>query len=208
MAHSPHWRDAPLSGDDVYGDRENLRRYRDSSRDEHRRFAARSEYDQEGGLPRQDALTEHDRFDVDFTGGQYRPGRRHATEGGFAYGNYGGVTPSGRRYEGASDEGANFPQPRVSNRGRGPRGYKRADDRIREDVCECLTDDDRIDASEIEVTVADGEVTLTGTLRSRNAKRRATEVVDHVSGVKDVHNLIRVVDEQTRNTGLAQERHV
>jgi hypothetical protein len=208
MARSTQWRDAPLSGDDLYGDRENLRRYRDDERDEHRRFAAHYEQEQEGGLPQRSALIDYDDLDADFTGGQYRPGRRHATDGGFAYGNYGGVTPGGRRYEGASDEGANYPQPRVSNRGRGPKGYQRSDQRIREDVCDRLTDDAHIDASDIEVTVADGEVTLSGTLRSRNAKRRSAYIAEQVRGVKDVHNLIRVVDEQTRQTGVAQETEV
>ena len=33
------------------------------------------------------------------------------------------------------------------HRGRGPRNYKRADERIREDVCDCLTEDAYIDAS-------------------------------------------------------------
>ncbi len=205
MARQPPWRDDPLAGDDLYGERENLRRYRDSERDEHRRFAAQYEYQQQGGLPHQDALIDYDESDVDFTGGQYRPGRRHATEGGFAYGNYGGVTPGGRRYEGASDEGANFPQPRTGHRGRGPSGYQRQDQRIREDVCDRLTDDEHIDASDIEVTVANGDVTLSGTLRSRNAKRRSEYVAEQVRGVKDVHNLIRVVDEQTRQTGVARQ---
>lgn len=204
MAQSTQWRDAPLAGDDLYGDRENRRRYRDNERDEHRRFAAHYEYEHQNGLPRRSALVDYDEFDVDFTGGQYRPGRRHATEGGFAYGNYGGVTPEGRRYEGASDQGANYPQPRVSNRGRGPRGYQRADERIREDVCDRLTEDEHIDASDIEVTVANCEVTLSGTLRSRNAKRRSEYVAEQVRGVKDVHNLIRVVDEQTRQTDVAR----
>jgi hypothetical protein len=52
-------------------------------------------------------------------------------------------------------------------RGRGPKGYRRSDDRIREDVCERLTRDDRVDASNIEVTVKDGAVTLSGTTHSR-----------------------------------------
>jgi hypothetical protein len=190
------WRDSPLSADNLYGDRENLRRYRDHARDEHRRFAAQYEREQQGGVPFQDSLTEYDRFDVDFTGGEFRPGRRHATEGGFAYGNYGGVTPTGRRYEGSNDEGLN--SPRQQYRGRGPRGYRRSDERIREDVCERLTEDDRIDASDIEVSVTDGEVTLSGTLRSRNAKRRATQLAEQVSGVKDVHTMIRVSDVQER----------
>ena len=92
----------------------------------------------------------------------------------------------------------------MSNRGRGPRGYQRADERIREDVCERLTDDEHIDASDIEVTVANCEVTLSGTLRSRNAKRRSEHIAELVRGVKDVHNLIRVVDEQTRQTDVAR----
>ena len=204
MPQSTPWRDAPLAGDDLYGDRENLRRYRDAERDEHRRFALQYELQQQGRLPGQPGMIDYDQFDSDFTGGDYRPGRRHATEGGFAYGNYGGVTPGGRRYEGASDEGPNYPGTRTSNRGRGPKGYERADERIREDVCERLTDDPHIDASEIEVTVANGEVTLSGTLRSRNAKRRSEYVAEQSRGVKDVHNLIRVVDEQTRQTDVAR----
>jgi hypothetical protein len=204
MAQSTQWRNAPLAGDDLYGDRENLRRYRDDERDEHRRFALQYELQQQGRLPGQPGMIDYDQFDEDFTGGQYRSGRRHATEGGFAYGNYGGVTPGGRRYEGASDEGPNYPRPRASNRGLGPRGYERSDERIREDVCERLTDDPHIDASEIEVTVANGEVTLSGTLRSRNAKRRSVYVTEQARGVKDVHNLIRVVDEQTRQRGVAR----
>lgn len=77
--------------------------------------------------------------------------------------------------------------------GRGPKGYRRSDERIREDACECLTDDDRIDASNIEVTVKDCEVTLSGTVRSRQEKRRAEDLVDGLSGVKDVNNGLRIV---------------
>lgn len=191
MAQRNDWRDAPLSGDDLYGDRENLRRYRDAARDEHRRFGAQLEREQGDGA-RRDALTEYDRFDVDLTGGDFRPGRRHATEGGYAYGSFSGTTPEGQ------PEDYRHPADRElrRNRGRGPRNYQRSDQRIYEDVCERLTDDDRIDASEVQVSVADGEVTLSGTVRSRQAKRRATDVVDDVRGVKDVHNNIRISDEQ------------
>jgi hyperosmotically inducible protein len=192
MASRNPWRDAPLSGDNLYGDRENLRRYRDAARDEHRRFARDYEREQQGGLPFTDTLTEYDRSDEDFTGGNFRPNRRHATEGGYAYGNYGGVTPEGRRYEGANHF---FEIPRRGNRG--PTNVQRQDRRIYEDVCERLKEDDRIDASDIEVNVAGGEVTLSGKVRSRNSKRRATFVIEDVLGVKDVHNSIRVVDDQT-----------
>ena len=37
----------------------------------------------------------------------------------------------------------------VSYRGRGPRGYTRSDERLLETVCEQLTDDPRIDATEL-----------------------------------------------------------
>ena len=66
------WRDAPLSGDPLYGDRENLRRYRDFARDEHRRFAAQYEREQQGGLRGRNDLTEYDRFDEDLTGGKVK----------------------------------------------------------------------------------------------------------------------------------------
>lgn len=76
--------------------------------------------------------------------------------------------------------------------GRGPRGYMRTDDRIHEDVCERLTRHPYIDASEIVVEVKEGEVTLTGEVHERRAKHLAEDVVDAVSGVKDVHNKIKV----------------
>jgi osmotically-inducible protein OsmY len=76
--------------------------------------------------------------------------------------------------------------------GRGPRGYQRTDDRIREDVCERLTEDPWIDASDIEVTVRAAEVTLSGTVRERGDKRHAEDVAERVSGVREVRNNLRV----------------
>jgi osmotically-inducible protein OsmY len=78
------------------------------------------------------------------------------------------------------------------HRGRGPKTYQRSDDRIREDVNDRLTDDPRLDASEIEVTVAAREVTLSGTVHTRQDKRRAEDIVDTVSGVTHVQNNLRV----------------
>jgi osmotically-inducible protein OsmY len=72
--------------------------------------------------------------------------------------------------------------------GRGPRGYRRADERILEDVCEIMTRHAGLDASDIEVRVADGEVTLEGTVADRRAKRLAAELAERASGVRDVHN--------------------
>lgn len=77
-------------------------------------------------------------------------------------------------------------------RGRGPRGYTRSDERIGEDVNDRLADDPYLDASEIEVGVSGGEVTLSGTVDSRQAKRRAEDLVDAISGVKHCQNNLRV----------------
>jgi len=78
------------------------------------------------------------------------------------------------------------------HRGRGPRGYARSDDRIRDDVNDRLTDDPFVDASEIDVSVQSGEVTLGGTVDSRQVKRRAEDIVENISGVKHVQNNLRV----------------
>jgi hypothetical protein len=79
-----------------------------------------------------------------------------------------------------------------SHRGRGPRGYKRTDARIVEDVSDRLTEDSHVDATEIQVEAHEGEVTLTGNVDSRSARRRAEDIAEAVSGVTYVMNNLRV----------------
>lgn len=79
--------------------------------------------------------------------------------------------------------------------GHGPQGYKRSDERILEDVNERLTQHGQLDASQIQVKVKDGEVTLTGTVNDRYAKRWAEDIIESCSGVKDVQNQLRVKQE-------------
>lgn len=81
---------------------------------------------------------------------------------------------------------------RGTQRGRGPKGYVRSDERIREDVCDVLADHPWIDASEIEVQVKGGEVFLSGSVPSREEKRLAEDVIESISGVKEVSNQLRV----------------
>jgi len=83
-------------------------------------------------------------------------------------------------------------QSREQHRGRGPRGYSRSDDRIREDVNDRLTDHPAIDASDVEVNVSNGEVTLSGQVDSRHAKRLAEDIAEQVPGVKHLQNNLRV----------------
>jgi osmotically-inducible protein OsmY len=83
------------------------------------------------------------------------------------------------------------------HRGRGPVGYTRTDDRIREDASERLTEDWAVDARKIELAVSKGEITLTGTVATRDQKRRAEDLVEDLSGVKHVQNNLRVDDGST-----------
>jgi osmotically-inducible protein OsmY len=77
-------------------------------------------------------------------------------------------------------------------RGRGPRGYVRPDERILEDVCDCLFVDDEVDASEVTVDVDDGVVRLEGVVAAPWEKRRIENLVRACSGVRELHNLLRV----------------
>jgi hypothetical protein len=76
-------------------------------------------------------------------------------------------------------------------RNRWPKSYKRSDERIKDDVHEELIRHGRIDASDIEVQVKEGEVTLTGQVASRQDKRVAEELAERVLGVHDVQNQLR-----------------
>lgn len=85
-------------------------------------------------------------------------------------------------------------------KGKGPRGYERSDERVREDISDRLCDDPSIDASDIEVSVKNCEVTLSGTVADRYAKRHAEEIAESVSGVKNAENRLRVKT-QNENPG-------
>jgi len=111
------------------------------------------------------------------------------------YGTGGGISGSyplhGARREPGS-ESFRSSSPTSGHRGKGPASYQRSDDRIREIICEALTEDDRIDATHIDVSVRNGEVTLSGTVDDRQMKRFAEDAVENISGVRDVQNQIRV----------------
>ncbi|MBJ2149801.1 BON domain-containing protein [Paracoccus sp. IB05] len=81
-------------------------------------------------------------------------------------------------------------------RGHGPKDYKRSDERMREDVCDRLADADAVDARGISVEVANGEVTLSGHVSSRQAKRAAEDAVENCSGIVHVQNNLRIRDRQ------------
>jgi osmotically-inducible protein OsmY len=118
-----------------------------------------------------------------------RPSRYEDANSGYGRGMGAGMYWSG---ESAREDQQMWSPRRGQHAGRGPRGYQRSDQRIGEDVSDRLTDDEYLDASDISVTVEDGVVVLEGTVDSRDARRRAEDLAESCSGVKDVMNRIKV----------------
>src|SRR4051812_19430912 len=127
----------------------------------------------------------------------------------------GNAAPSGRRVgragswsadddrEPGGQGGATGGQPGGDRRGLGPRRAPRSDERIREEVCDRLMDDRHVDATDIEVRVEGGEVTLTGTVDRRDTRRRAEDIAEAVGGVTHVQNNLRYGRAGGRDVGTA-----
>lgn len=91
-----------------------------------------------------------------------------------------------------TDEGRISFRPRGEHYGRGPRGWSRSDERIREEICEAMARHGHLDPSHLSVEVRDGEVTLEGEVPNRLQKRLAERITDEVLGVIDVHNRLTI----------------
>ncbi len=137
---------------------------------------------------------DQDRFNARERGaGGYGQDRSGSSYGSGSYGSGSGSygsDPRGSDLLGSS--GYSSANRGASYSGRGPKGYTRSDERIREDVCERLSDNDDVDASEIEVQVKDRKVTLSGSVQNRRMKHIAEDLAEAVSGVDDVDNRISV----------------
>jgi hypothetical protein len=125
--------------------------------------------------------------------GQEGYGQGSYRQGGYGQEGYGQGQGQGFG-QGGFGQGVRYTSAIIIGRfsGRGPKGYRRSDDRIREDVSEELTRHGEIDASEIDIKVENGEVTLTGKVGDRQQKRLAEDLAERCSGVSDVHNQLKV----------------
>jgi hypothetical protein len=88
--------------------------------------------------------------------------------------------------------------------GKGPKGWKRSDEKIRDEICEALNNSYTIDASDIEVRVTDGHVSLSGSVEDRNTKREVERLVDSILGVEDVQNNLQL----NRKEIISEERGI
>lgn len=79
-----------------------------------------------------------------------------------------------------------------NNKGKGPKNYKRSDARICEDICEKLSESPYINAENIEVTVENGTVFLSGAVDSKRAKLFVQDIADGTNGVYEIINRIEI----------------
>jgi osmotically-inducible protein OsmY len=89
------------------------------------------------------------------------------------------------------ESGTNYDM-RGMHSGKGPRNYRRSDERLKELICERLTADPHVDATDIVIEVRDSEAIIGGTVNDKQMKRRAEEIIDEIKGITQVENRIRV----------------
>jgi osmotically-inducible protein OsmY len=112
---------------------------------------------------------------------------------GYGYQYSGGAGYGAGSQYGASGGYGQGSQAEGRNRGRGPKNYTRSSERLREDVCERLSDDPYIDASEIEVTVAEnGRIVVEGSVEERWMKHRIEDLIDAAPGVQQIENRLTI----------------
>ena len=135
------------------------------------------------------------------SGGQFRTQRGMRNAGGPA-GQYGGQgygmgrgmagAGMGAGMAGAGMYDGDRTQAGRSFRGAGPKGWRRSDERLQDDICERLTDDPWIDASDVSVQVSSGVVTLEGSVDDRRLKHRIEDMVEQCGGVTEIRNFLSV----------------
>lgn len=91
------------------------------------------------------------------------------------------------------------------HKGKGPKGYKRSDQRIMEDINDQLFQNSHIDATNIEIDVKEGDVTLIGMVNDRRTKKMAENLVEKVPGVNDISNNLKIFKGYERNNSQNRE---
>jgi osmotically-inducible protein OsmY len=73
-----------------------------------------------------------------------------------------------------------------------PRGIRRTDAQLYEDICEALMQRDDVDSSDVTVAVRESEVTLEGTVPQRSMRYLIEDLAAGHPAVRDVDNRIKV----------------
>jgi hypothetical protein len=131
-------------------------------------------------------------------------GRDYDYAGGYGHeGRYRGA-PSGREEEAGPLErmGRKLKEGMRKLTGKGPKGYRRSDERVRDEVAERIARSG-IDAEHVEIRVENGEVTLSGFVERREDKRDLEDLADDVFGVEEVQNHLRLRRGEQSRQGTA-----
>ena len=86
---------------------------------------------------------------------------------------------------------------RINPMGVGSDDYKPSDERIEREMNDHMAEHSYIDTTEIVVSVKNGEITLDGSVPDNEQKNYAEEVAQKVSGVKNVHNQLKIKKPQS-----------
>lgn len=89
------------------------------------------------------------------------------------------------------------------HQGKGPKGWKLTDERLKERVNEVLLHSHDVDPSELEVLVQDRVVTLRGKIKSKGMRTVAEDLVLSIPGVEDVFSQLKISD--TSNFQLSRK---
>ncbi len=141
------------------------------------------------------------------TGGNYGNYGRQGGFGSQGSQSYGGMGWRGERSQsmGLGGSTGGLGEREEQRFGRGPKGYKRSDERIKEDVSDRIFQLHEVDASDVELEVKSGEVTLTGSVPTRNMKWQLETLIDSIAGVTDVNNQLRIKREGSMSSGQGEK---
>ncbi len=90
------------------------------------------------------------------------------------------------------------------HKGAGPKTEKHGDDPVLHAVHDALTHEPWLDATDIELAVAGGVVTLTGTVTTDQQKELASKTTSEAKGVTEVKNELTI----SANSGVAEMNRI
>jgi hypothetical protein len=138
----------------------------------------------------------------DYTGSNEVGNHPHTGAGsGGAYPSGAGGSRHGRLSEADRQAAYLAEDPRRAHARSLPRHYRRSDERVREEICERLADDVRLDVTDVSVDVKAGRVTLEGTVPERRMKYLVEDTAAECLGANDVENRIGVRSHRAPDRG-------
>ena len=155
------------------------------------RYGSQSDYGTPGGYAGDRVYRQQSGAQHETGGGAHYGGQVSYGQG--AYGGY-GQGEWGRSSGQSGPSWGNWGQsgPAAKQQRRGPKGYQRSDERLKEDICERLMNRWDIDSSDVSIEVSGGNVILEGNVPERRMRHAIEDLVDDCYGVRDIDNRLRV----------------